>query len=201
MNVEKRKKVEILIPEDLSPETAQSCFLVGLKTYLVANSAGLCVTQGVETDEGISLKLLSFKGEFAAAISKFCEGTFFLQEQENQINDSLLWMRSKGSEILKEYKMDKKEEKLKELIEELGFKNSNLLREIAELKDLCFFLEAEVLALGNLLIRSGQVKQEDLVRFTDIVLRQKAAEREKEKSDLMLSLTEGEIAILKGEKR
>lgn len=97
--------------------------------------------------------------------------------------------------------MDKKEEKLKELIEELGFKNSNLLREIAELKDLCFFLEAEVLALGNLLIRSGQVKQEDLVRFTDIVLRQKAAEREKEKSDLMLSLTEGEIAILKGEKR
>lgn len=101
MNVEKRKKVEILIPEDLSPETAQSCFLVGLKTYLVANSAGLCVTQGVETDEGISLKLLSFKGEFAAAISKFCEGTFFLQEQENQMNDSLLWMRSKGSEILK----------------------------------------------------------------------------------------------------
>ena len=97
--------------------------------------------------------------------------------------------------------MDKKEEELKELIEELGFKNSNLLKEIAELKDLCFFLEAEVLALGNLLIRSGQVKQEDLVRFTDMVLRQKAAEREKEKSDLMLSLTEGEIAILKGERR
>ncbi len=98
----KKKKVEISVPEDLSPDVAQECFLVGLKTYLVSNSAGLCVSHGVEMGGETSLKMLSFRGEFAAAISKFCNGVFLLQSREEEMNSNLWAIRQEGSKILKE---------------------------------------------------------------------------------------------------
>ena len=63
-------KATIEIPDDLTESTAQQCFLLGLKVYTLSNNAGLCVIHGVERDEDTALMLMSFNGEYAAAIMK-----------------------------------------------------------------------------------------------------------------------------------
>ena len=94
------KKIEIKVPDDMNENIAQECFLMGLKIYLQSNNAGLCVVHGLERNDEISMKIMSFRGEYAAAIMKFCDGVFFLQSKD--MNDNLLTIRKKGSEILKE---------------------------------------------------------------------------------------------------
>lgn len=95
-----KKKVEIQIPDDMTEMTAQECFLMGLKIYTQANNAGLCVAHGIERNNEIAMKLMSFRGEYAAAIMKFCDGVFFLQSKD--MNDNLLSIKDNGSKILKE---------------------------------------------------------------------------------------------------
>lgn len=95
-----KKKVEIQIPDDMTEMTAQECFLMGLKIYTQANNAGLCVAHGIERNNEITMKLMSFRGEYAAAIMKFCDGVFFLQGKD--MNDNLLSIKDNGSKILKE---------------------------------------------------------------------------------------------------
>ena len=93
-------KVEIEIPDDLDQRTAQQCFLLGMKVYSASNNAGVCVIHGVERDEDTALMVMSFSGEYAAAVSHFCQGVRCLSNRD-EIEKNLAIMRDKGSEILK----------------------------------------------------------------------------------------------------
>lgn len=93
-------KVEIEIPDDFDQRTAQQCFLLGMKIYEASNNAGICVVQGVERDEDTALMVMSFNGEYAAAISHFCQGVRYLSNKD-EIEKNLAIMRDNGSEILK----------------------------------------------------------------------------------------------------
>lgn len=93
-------KVEIEIPDDVSEATAQQCFLLGFKTYVQANNAGLCVIHGVERDEDTALMMMAFRGEYAAAVMHFCQGVRYLSDRDPEKN--LAVMRDKGSQMLKE---------------------------------------------------------------------------------------------------
>lgn len=97
---EQRKKIEVSVPEDMTQDMAQKCLLIGMRTYAVANTAGLCVSHGMERGQETSLKMMSFKGEYAAAIAKFCEGVYSLQERE--IDKNLMILKKEGSSILRE---------------------------------------------------------------------------------------------------
>lgn len=99
-------KVTIEIPDDLPQSAAQQCFLLGLKVYTSSNNAGLCVVHGVERDEDTALMLMSFNGEYAAAIMKFCQGVRYLSENDKEKNLAIL--RDKGSQILKEFEHGRK---------------------------------------------------------------------------------------------
>ncbi len=85
------------------------------------------------------------------------------------------------------------EEKLQALIEELGLEVYNLKRKVISLEDSNFFLEAEVLALGNLLIKQKMVQEEDLVNFTEVVLKQRIQERKQTEQELHIPFTSGEM--------
>ena len=100
------KKAEIQIPDDMTEMTAQECFLMGMKIYSQANNAGLCIAHGIERDNEIAMKIMSFRGEYAAAIMRFCDGVFFLQG--NDMNKNLLDIRENGSKILKDLQNGRK---------------------------------------------------------------------------------------------
>lgn len=93
-------KVEIEVPDDLNQKTAQQCFLLGLKAYTQSNNAGICVVHGVEQDNKTALMMMSFRGEYAAAILHFCQGVKYLSGTD--IEKDLAIMRDKGSQMLKE---------------------------------------------------------------------------------------------------
>lgn len=99
-------KVEIEIPDDLPQSAAQQCFLLGLKAYTQSNNAGICVVHGVERDEDTALMMMSFRGEYAAAVLHFCQGVRYLSE--NDVEKNLAVMRDKGSEMLKELEQNVK---------------------------------------------------------------------------------------------
>ena len=100
-------KVEIEIPNDLDQRTAQQCFLLGAKIYSMSNKAGVCVVHGVERDEDTALMIMSFQGEYAAAISHFCQGVRYLSNKD-EIEKNLAVMRDQGSDLLKELENGKK---------------------------------------------------------------------------------------------
>ena len=56
-----------------------------------------------------------------------------------------------------------------------------LKNKVQSLQDTCFFLESEVLALGNLLIKKGILTQKELDQFTSVVVNQKIAQHEADK--------------------
>ena len=99
-------KVTIEIPDDLPQSAAQQCFLLGLKVYTSSNNAGLCVVHGVERDEDTALMAMSFKGEYAAAVMKFCQGIRYLSETDKEKNLAIL--RDKGAQILREFENGRK---------------------------------------------------------------------------------------------
>ena len=80
-----------------------------------------------------------------------------------------------------------------EKIEELEKQLLIFSRRNLELSDEVAFLEAEVLALGNILINSGLVKKEDLFKMTDLVLRQRMIERQNERNSSPFHLTKNEL--------
>lgn len=106
-------KIEIEVPDDLNQNTAQQCFLLGLKAYTLSNNAGICVINGIERDEDTALMMMSFRGEYAAAILHFCQGVRYLAG--NDIEKNLAILRDKGSQILKE--MENEQSKSKQSIQ------------------------------------------------------------------------------------
>lgn len=99
-------KIEVEAPDNINPKDAQQCFLLGLKALSQCNNAGICILQGVERDNDTAIMMLSFKGEYAAAISKFCQGVRYLSSRDTEKN--LAIMRDQGSEILKGLENGKK---------------------------------------------------------------------------------------------
>lgn len=93
-------KTEIEIPDDLPEDAARQCFLLGFKAYIESNNAGICIIHGVERDEDTALMMMSFRGEYAAAVMHFCRGIRYLSEKEPEKN--LAIMRDQGSKLLKE---------------------------------------------------------------------------------------------------
>ena len=92
-------KVTIDVPDDFPAFAAQQCFLMGLKIYTLANNAGLCIIHGVERDEDTAIKIVAFKGEYAAAIMKSCQGIHYLSGSDTEKNLAIL--RDKGAEIIR----------------------------------------------------------------------------------------------------
>lgn len=68
-----------------------------------------------------------------------------------------------------------------------------LQRKVLELSDMVFFLESEVLALGNMLIKSKHIDPKELNRMTELVLKQKVKERENERSSSPIHMTREEL--------
>lgn len=68
-----------------------------------------------------------------------------------------------------------------------------LQRKVLELSDMVFFLESEVLALGNMLIKSKHIDSKELNRMTELVLKQKVKERENERSSSPIHMTREEL--------
>ena len=68
-----------------------------------------------------------------------------------------------------------------------------LQRKVSELSDMVFFLESEVLALGNMLIKSKYIDSKELNRMTELVLKQKVKERENERSSSPIHMTREEL--------
>ena len=77
--------------------------------------------------------------------------------------------------------------------EELCARIEVLKRRVLELSDMVMFLEAEVLALGNLLISSKSISSKDLNLMTELVLKQKIKDRENEKSSSPIHMTKEEL--------
>lgn len=100
-------KATIEIPDDLPQSLAQQCFLLGLKAYISSNNAGLCIIHGVERDEDTALMVMSFKGEYAAAVMKFCQGIRYLSESDKERNLAIL--RDRGAQILREFENGRKD--------------------------------------------------------------------------------------------
>lgn len=93
-------KVSIEVPDWMDERNAQTCFAMGMRVYSEANSAGLCVAYGVEKDRATALKMMTFKGDYAFAVSRFCEGVGRLERADEEKN--LAIMRDVGSAMLKE---------------------------------------------------------------------------------------------------
>lgn len=93
--------------------------------------------------------------------------------------------------------MEKKEnrQQVPLVIEELTRRNLLLQRKVEELKDEVLFLEAEVVAVGNLLISSGLLKQEDLAKMTEVVLKQAVAKRKSQEST-PVKLTDSDLKTI-----
>lgn len=68
-----------------------------------------------------------------------------------------------------------------------------LQRKVLELSDMVFFLESEVLALGNMLIKSKHIDSKELNRMTELVLKQKVKERENERNSSPIHMTREEL--------
>lgn len=68
-----------------------------------------------------------------------------------------------------------------------------LQRKVLELSDMVFFLESEVLALGNMLIKSKYIDSKELNRMTELVLKQKVKERENERNSSPIHMTREEL--------
>lgn len=93
--------MEIEVPDGMNQKTAQQCFLVGLKLYTSLNNAEACVAYGSRNEDGKEeLELLSFKGEYAYVLMRFCQGMRMLKEQDHERNLAVL--RDQGSDMLKE---------------------------------------------------------------------------------------------------
>ena len=77
--------------------------------------------------------------------------------------------------------------------EELELQIALLKRSNQRALDNIMFLEAEVIALGNILINSKIITIEELSKMTDAVLQKHAAERVKEKEMSPFHLTKEEL--------
>lgn len=77
--------------------------------------------------------------------------------------------------------------------EELASRIAVLQRRVEELVDLVFFLEVEVLALGNLLIKTKSLSKEDLRMMTDLVLKQKMEEGRRDRDSSPVKMTREEL--------
>ncbi len=97
-------KVSVEAPDDFPAEAAQQCFLMGLKVYTSANNAGLCVVHGVERDEDTAMMVMAFRGEYAAAVMKFCQGVRYLSGSDPEKNLAVL--RDRGAEMLRRLQHD-----------------------------------------------------------------------------------------------
>lgn len=51
--------------------------------------------------------VMSFKGEYAAAVMKFCQGIRYLSESDKERNLAIL--RDKGAQILREFENGRKD--------------------------------------------------------------------------------------------
>lgn len=96
----KSHKVTVEAPDDMDEATAQQCLLLGIRAYITANNAGLCVIHGIERNKEVALRLLAFRDEYAFAVMKFCEGIGMLEEKDTERNLAII--RDKGKEIIEE---------------------------------------------------------------------------------------------------
>ena len=76
---------------------------------------------------------------------------------------------------------------------ELCARIERLKYKVQSLQDVCFFLESEVIALGNLLIQKRILTQKELEQFTSIVVNQKIAQREVDKNNSNFHLLKEEF--------
>lgn len=80
-----------------------------------------------------------------------------------------------------------------ETAQELCARIIRLQNKVKSLQDNCFFLESEVIALGNILIRKGILTQKELEQFTSVVVNQKIAQREADKKQANYHLLKDEF--------
>ena len=100
------KKITVDVPDSVGPETAQTCFMLGMKIYASCYNGGLCVAHGVEDPKnGLRLKLSAFRGEYAAAFYRFLEAIDELNARkegrpEDVVAENLEGMRDAGKRII-----------------------------------------------------------------------------------------------------
>lgn len=103
------KRVSIDVPDSVSESTAQTCFILGMKTYVSCYDGGLCVTHGVEDpQQGLRLRMEAFRGEYAAAFYRFLQAIEELKarqtspSEDDRIAENLEYMREMGKKIIHE---------------------------------------------------------------------------------------------------
>ncbi len=93
------KTVEIKVPASMDDKTAEQCFLMGMQLYTSINNAGVVVGYGVLADKEIAVRLMAFKGDYAVAAKKFCDGVSKLQESSDD-GKNLAIIRDQGGLLL-----------------------------------------------------------------------------------------------------
>lgn len=75
-------------------------------------------------------------------------------------------------------------------IKELCSRMNRLQNKCSQLQDKVFFLESEVLALGNILIKHDLLSLKELESYTSVIVRQKTAQQEIDKKKPIPALKE-----------
>ena len=96
------KKIEITVPENMSEDTVNRCFMMGIHDFLCVNGGGISVNYGIENGKGeIFLQSMSFNEDYAVAIRRFCEA-IRLFAGKNSKEEQLVSFREEGKKILED---------------------------------------------------------------------------------------------------
>lgn len=95
------REASIVVPENMSDNTANRCFMLGMHNLLYINDGGLNINFGVSDDEGIMIQSMSFKDEYAVAVRRFCEAIAIYANSGSR-EERITALRDKGVEILED---------------------------------------------------------------------------------------------------
>lgn len=102
MNMKDVENIEmkINVPSNMTPETAQQCFILGLRTLTYMYNQGVVVSYLDEFKNERNIKSLALRNEDAASVIKFVD---FLQNMnETNFDKKIKTLEEKGNEIIKE---------------------------------------------------------------------------------------------------
>lgn len=96
-NIE-HKNVEIIVPPNMDANTAQQCFLLGMKSFTACYNGGTSVTFSVKNEKEEGVKSLIFMNENAASMVKFAEAISVLDHLP--FKEKILALQQRGEELI-----------------------------------------------------------------------------------------------------